>query len=86
MGTGYVVGVVEMDECFIPESYKGNHKKSGFVMPRPSRKRGNQVKIRGISNEQICIATAIDRNSNIILEPIICTDSHKSYIQFALAT
>ncbi|WP_404988894.1 IS1595 family transposase [Clostridium culturomicium] len=106
MGTGYVDGVVEMDECFIPESYKGNHKKSGFVMPRPSRKRGKQVKKRGISNEQICIATAIDRNNNIILEPIckgrvtsdaleslykehvesesiICTDSHKSYIQFA---
>lgn len=56
--------------------------------------------------KQVCIATAIDRNGNIILEPlckgrvtynalerlyegridsnsIICTDSHKSYIQFA---
>ena len=75
-------------------------------MPRPARKRGKQVKKRGISNEQVCIATAIDRNGNIILEPlckgrvtynalerlydgridsnsIICTDSHKSYIQFA---
>ena len=69
-------------------------------------KRGKQIKKRGISNEQVCIATAIDRNGNIILEPIctgrishydleslykghiddnsiICTDSHKSYIQFA---
>ena len=75
-------------------------------MPRPARKRGKQVNKRGISNEQVCIATAIDRNGNIILEPlckgrvtynalerlyegridsnsIICTDSHKSYIQFA---
>lgn len=106
MGIGDVDGVVEMDETFIPLSYKGNHKKSGFVMPRPSRKRGKQIKKRGISNEQVCIATAIDRNGNIILEPIctgrishydleslykgridnnsiICTDSHKSYIQFA---
>ena len=106
MGVGDVDGVVEMDETFIPLSYKGNHKKSGFVMPRPSRKRGKQIKKRGISNEQVCIATAIDRNGNIILEPIctgrishyelenlykgriddnsiICTDSHKSYIQFA---
>ncbi|MBM7833114.1 hypothetical protein JOC62_000130 [Clostridium sardiniense] len=24
-----------MDETFKPISYKGNHKKSGFVMPRP---------------------------------------------------
>lgn len=75
-------------------------------MPRPARKRGKQIKKRGISNEQVCIATAIDRNGNIILEPIctgrishndlerlykgriddnsiVCTDSHKSYIQFA---
>lgn len=106
MGVGDVDGVVEMDETFIAESFKGNHKKSGFVMPRPARKRGKEVKKRGISNEQVCIATAVDRNGNIILEPlckgrvtyadlerlyegridpnsIICTDSHKSYIQFA---
>lgn len=50
MGIGYVDGVVEMDETFIPLSYKGNHKKSGFVMPRHSRKRGNQIKKRGLYN------------------------------------
>ena len=106
MGVGDVDGIVEMDETFVAESFKDNHKKSGFKMPRPARKRGKQVKKRGISNEQVCIATAIDRNGNIILEPlckgrvtynalerlyegridsnsIICTDSHKSYIQFA---
>ncbi len=56
MGIGDVDGVVEMYETFIPLSYKGNHKKNGFVMPRPSRKRGKQIKKRGISNEQVCIA------------------------------
>lgn len=66
MEIGDVDCVVEMDETFIPLSYKGNHKKSGFVMPRLSRKRGKQIKKRGISNEQVCIATAIDRNGNII--------------------
>jgi len=30
-------------------------------MPRPSRKRGKQVKKRGISKEQVCVATALDR-------------------------
>lgn len=30
-------------------------------MKRKSRKRGKQVKKRGISNEQVCITTAIDR-------------------------
>jgi len=75
-------------------------------MPRKSRKRGKQVKKRGISNEQVCIATAIDRQGNLIMElickgrvthkelerlydgrigdnSILCTDSHKSYVQFA---
>ncbi len=106
MGIWDVDGVVEMDETFVAESFKGNHKKSGFTLPRPARKRGKQVKKRGISNEQVCVATAIDRNGNIIMEmlckgrmgyndlerlynthidnnSIICTDSHKSYIQFA---
>lgn len=43
MGVGDVDGVVEIDETFIAESYKGNHKKSGFIIPRPSRKRGKQM-------------------------------------------
>lgn len=69
-GIGSVSGIVEMDETFLPESFKGNHKKSGFKMPRESRKRGKQVKKRGISREQICIATAIDRKNNIIFEMV----------------
>lgn len=106
MGIGDVDSVIEMDETFVAESFKGNHKKSGFVMPRNARKRGKQVKKRGISSEQVCVATAIDRNGNLIMEmvckgrvrhadfkrlydgrvsdgSIICTDSHKSYVQFA---
>ena len=67
-GVGEVSGIVEMAETFLPESFKGNHKKSGFIMPRKSRKRGKQVKKRGISNEQVCMATAINREGNIIFE------------------
>ena len=75
-------------------------------MPGKSRKIGKQVKKRGISNEQVCIATAIDRQGNLIMEllckgrmthrelerlydsrignnSILCTDSHKSYVQFS---
>jgi len=69
-GIGEVSGIVEMDETFLPESFKGNHKKSDFKMPRDARKRGKQVKKRGISNEQVCIATAIDRENNIIFEMV----------------
>ena len=36
-----VEGIVEVDEVFIRESYKGNHSKSTiFKMPREPRKRG----------------------------------------------
>lgn len=35
IGTEDVEGIVELDECFLPESFKGNHRKSGYNMPRP---------------------------------------------------
>lgn len=44
LGVGTLEGIVEMDEIFFAESFKGNHLKSGFVMPRTSRKRGKEVK------------------------------------------
>ena len=103
LGVGSVDGVVEAYEVFFAYSYKGTKPEN---MPRPSRKRGKQVKKRGISNEQVCVGTALDRQGNIIIEllctgrvtanelghlysnrigkhSILCTDSHKSYIQFA---
>ena len=106
IGVGHVEGIVELDETMVAESFKGNHKKSGFILPREARKRGGEIHKRGISNEYVCIASAIDRHGNIILEAvcngrithtalekiftnhidkhsIICSDSHKSYIQFA---
>lgn len=51
MGVGMVKGIIEVDETFQAYSYKGNHKKSGFVIPRPARRRGGEVKVRGISHE-----------------------------------
>ena len=103
LGVGSVDGVVEADEVFFAYSYKGT---KTVNMPRPSRKRGKQVKKRGISKEQVCVGTALDRQGNLIIEllctgrmtsdelkklyanrigedSILCTDSHKSYIQFA---
>lgn len=52
------------------ESFKGNHKKSSvFVIPRPPRKRGEKVSLKGISSEQVCIACAIDKQGNIVSLP-----------------
>ncbi|WP_432409202.1 IS1595 family transposase [Wukongibacter sp. M2B1] len=72
MGMGSVGGVVEVDETFFRESFKGNHKKSkNFIMPRKSRKRGTKGRKRGISNEQVCVLCAMDRVGNIMTE-LIC--------------
>ena len=46
LGVGSVDGVVEADEVFFAYSYKGTKPAN---MPRTSRKRGKQVKKRGIS-------------------------------------
>lgn len=53
-----LTGIVEADETFILESFKG--KRSD--MPRPSRKRGGKAKKRGLSKEQIPVLVARDRN------------------------
>lgn len=41
MGIGSVGGVIEVDEAFFRESFKGNHKKSiTFTMPHKAHKNG----------------------------------------------
>lgn len=54
-------GIVEMDETFFDVSYKGNHKKSDFEMPRAPHKRGGQTHLRGVSHEKVCVPCAISR-------------------------
>ena len=55
-------GIVEGDETFFPISYKGNHKKSSFVMPRRAHHRGKQTHVRGLSREKVCVPCAVNRN------------------------
>lgn len=55
-------GVVEADETFFPLSFKGNHKKSNFNLPRESHKRCKCTYTRGISSEQVCVPCAINLN------------------------
>ena len=51
-------GIVEADETFILESFKG--KRSN--LPRPARKRGGKATKRGLSKEQIPVLVARDRD------------------------
>jgi hypothetical protein len=50
-------GIVEADETFVLESFKGKRKD----LPRPSRKRGGKAAKRGLSGEQIPVIVARDR-------------------------
>lgn len=59
-------GVIEADEVFFSESFKGTRTDN---MPRKSLKKGKEIKKR-ISKEQICVATALYRQGNLILEPL----------------
>lgn len=53
-----LTGIVEADETFILESFKG--KRSG--LPRPARERGGKAAKRGLSAEQIPVLVARDRS------------------------
>lgn len=55
-------GIVESDETYISESEKG---KKGGIAHRKPRKRGGKAKKRGISDEQVSIVVALDRNGAI---------------------
>ena len=59
-------GIIEADETFFALSFKGNHKKSSFVMPRACHKRGKSIHTRGISAEQVCVPCAVDRSGNYL--------------------
>ncbi len=69
----------EIDECFLPENFKGNHKKSmNFFMPRLPKKRGTSTKFE----ERICIVSGINDNQDVFFNmvgrgPILEDDIHK---------
>jgi transposase-like protein len=55
-------GIVEADETFILESFKGRRSD----LPRPARKRGGKAAKRGLSAEQIPVLVARDRQGATI--------------------
>lgn len=58
----------ELDETFFRESFKGNHDRSAFRLPRPPRHHGGKLHTRGVSNEQICVMTGINDFGDIFYE------------------
>ncbi len=58
----------ELDETYFPESFKGNHSKGSFTLPRKPRHRGKQVHKRGLSREQICVMTGVSDTNATFFE------------------
>ena len=54
-------GIAEADEMFLLESQKGSRH-----LTRPARRRGGKAHRRGISQEQVCILVARDRNGRTL--------------------
>ena len=94
-------GIVEADETFFLESFKGQRD-----LPRPPRKRGGSAKRRGLSAEQIPVLVVRDRSGQqadfklekldarhvgerlrplVDADAILCTDSAGFYAHFAKA-
>ena len=62
-----LTGIVEADETYIAESYKGDKKKfKGGEAGRKPRKRGGESHTRGLSDELVCVPCAIDRKGNAV--------------------
>lgn len=72
-------GQIQIDETYFSVSYKGNYKNSEFKLPRPARKRSNDLDIRGLSGEKIAVLTAIDETGKSLAIPI-CTGRPSSQI------
>ena len=58
-------GIVQCDEKYVRLSFKGTRKNK---MPRESRRNGQEGRTAGISNEQVCVLTAIDSYDNIFIK------------------
>lgn len=66
IGCAKFEGIIESDETFFLFSEKGNKE----IKDRKSRKRGGKAVKRGISNEQVAVITACDREKNIHIEAV----------------
>lgn len=58
----------ELDETYFPESFKGNHKRGSFELPRRARHRGKQNRKRGLSKEQICVMSGVNDSGESFLD------------------
>ena len=76
-------GIVEADETYFRVSNKGSRKIEG----RNTRKRGKcfpwyteDKRLRGLSHQQVCVLTALDRGKRIFNQPVGLGKMRKDYL------
>lgn len=60
----------QIDEFYVPESFKGNMKKAGFIMPRKPNRHGQSSHPVG-QTDNICVVTAVNDLGDMFYE-IVC--------------
>lgn len=58
---------VQLDETYLRESFKGNHKRGRFRLLRPAHHRGTPTSKRGLSKEQIYVMTGVANDGSAFL-------------------
>lgn len=61
-GAVRLAGVVEVDEVYFSISYKGSKKFPAQLAGRAPKKRGTRSTKRGLSQEKVCVPTAVNLN------------------------
>ena len=73
-------GIIEADETYMLESQKGKK-----VTDRKPRSHGRKASKRGLSNEQLCICVATDRDNRIVASCVNRARPSSEEIQLALS-
>lgn len=62
-------GIIEFDETYVNDAYKGRFQ-SSIPTGRKARRHGGTASKRGLSKEKICILTASDRNGHEVIRAV----------------
>lgn len=73
-------GLIEADETYLLECQKGKK-----VQHRAPRKHGQGASKRGLSQEQICICVAADRNGQVAAQSVNCAKASGKDIENAIS-
>ena len=76
---GPLAGIIEADETYMLESQKGKK-----VTDRKPRRHGRKASKRGLSNEQLCICVATDRDNHIVASCVNRAKPSSEELQLAL--